>query len=216
MKDYRQTLHRAGQILIVVGTIDVAVLVACILASQAYSSSVSVFAIAAGIYLKRGNLNTVLWVTRFGALILAACVLAYFIVLPRIEPPTLWLIQLRLRTLSTLPMLAGPLVILPPLAWTYGLLRRREVRAALKENGLATRPPVLWFAAGVAMAWLAAAGTQLFLHGDIAQKIIAQARAENGDQYQYVIRQMFVSPHDRNAVVTAFRQDEIKDITVTW
>jgi hypothetical protein len=107
-------------------------------------------------------------------------------------------------------------LILPPLAWTYVLLRRPEVRNALKENGLTARPPILWFGMGIAFASLIAMGMQLLFHGDTATKAIAAARAQNGDQYEYAVRQMFVNQSGGSAVVTAYKHDEIKDVSVKW
>jgi hypothetical protein len=216
MDDYRRTLTKAGKILIVVGAIDVAFWVVCILTSQAYGSTVSVFAIAAGIYLKRGNLHTALWATRFGAAILAASILVLIFVFPAIQPLPLWLLELKLRPWTTLPMVVSPVLILPPLAWAYLLLRRQEVRQALKEHGLAARPPLLWFGGGIAMAVLIAMGIQFLFHGDAAKTAITAAQLQNGDQYQYVVRQMFVGNSHGRAVVTAYKNDEIKEISVKW
>ena len=53
MEDYRSTLKQAGKILIIVGAIDIAAMIACIFAGQSYSSSLNVFALAAGIFLFR-------------------------------------------------------------------------------------------------------------------------------------------------------------------
>jgi len=216
MESYRQTLKQAGKILIIVGAIDIAVMVACIFTSQAYSSSLNVFALAAGIYLVRGNLRTALWVTRFGAFLLTGCILALFLVFPSVEPLSLWVVELKLHTLATLLTLAVPVVLLPVLIWVYRLLRRPEVLAALKEEGLTAKAPRFYIGMGVALALFMAVMLHVLFNGEGAKKAIALARAQNGNQYEYAIRQINIGPDSGSAVVTAFKEDEIKDVSVKW
>ena len=66
------------------------------------------------------------------------------------------------------------------------------------------------------MAVLIAMGIQFLFHGDAAKTAITAAQLQNGDQYQYVVRQMFVGNSHGRAVVTAYKNDEIKEISVKW
>jgi len=216
MSDYRQTLKRAGKTLIVVGAIDVAVMVACIIANQSYSSSLNVFAIAAGIYLVRGNLNTALWVTRFGAFLLTGCLLALLVLLPSFQPLSLWRVELKLHTLMTVLTLVVPLVLLPVLIWVYRLLRQPEVLEALESKGLTSKAPRLYVAMGAGLVLFIGTMLHLMFNSDGAAKAIEQARAQNGSQYEYTIRQISMSGDRGSAIVTAYKSDEIKDVSVTW
>lgn len=216
MDDYRRTLKQAGKILIVIGAIDIAVMVACMFASQAYSSSLNVFALAAGIFLFRGNLNTALWVTRFGAFLLTGCILALFIVLPSVEPLSLWVVEVRLHPWTTLLTLAVPAVVLPVLIWVYRLLRRPEVLAALERKGMTAKAPRLYIGMGAALALFMAVMLHVLFNGEGAKKAIELARAQNGTQYEYAIRQIAMSADSGSAVVTAFKDDEIKEVPVKW
>ncbi len=216
MENYRQTLKQAGKILIVVGAIDIAVMVACIFANEGYSSSLNVFALAAGIYLVRGNLRTALLVTRFGAFLLTGCILALFLVFPSIEPLSLRVVELKLHTLTTLLTLAVPVVLLPVLIWVYRLLRRPEVLAALEDKGLTAKLPRLYIGMGAALALFMAVMLHVLFNGEGAKKAIELARVQNGTQYEYAIRQLTVSSDSGSAVVTAFKDDEIKDVSVKW
>jgi len=216
MEDYRRTLKQAGKILIVVGVIDIAVMIACIFTSEAYSSSLNVFALGAGIFLFRGNLSTALWVTRFGAFLLTGCILALFVVFPSVEPLSLWVVMLKLHTLTTLLTVVVPAVVLPVLIWVYRLLRRPEVLAALEKKGLTAKAPRLYIGMGAALALFMAVMLHVLFNGEGARKAIDLARAQNGTQYEYAIRQLSMSGDSGSAVVTAFKDDEIKDVSVKW
>jgi len=216
MKDYRQTLKQAGKILIVVGAFDVAVMVWCILAGEAYSSSLNVFAIAAGIYLVRGNLYTALLVTRFGAFLLTGCILGLLVLFPSIEPLSLWLVELKLHTFMTLLTLVAPLLLLPVLIWVYRLLRQPEVLEALASKGLTSKAPRLYFAMGAGLVLVLGTMLHVMFNGDGAKKAVELARAQNGSQYEYTIRQISMSGDRGSAIVTVYKSDEIKDVSVTW
>jgi hypothetical protein len=216
MEDYRRTLKKAGKILIAIGAIDVAVMIACFLAGHAYSSSLNVFAIAAGIFLFRGRLNTALWVTRFGAFLLTGWILILFLVFPSVEPLSLWIIEWRLQPVTTFLTLAVPAVLLPVLVWVYRLLRQPEVLAALEHDGMTAKPPRLWIGMGAALALFMAVMLHVMFNGEGAKKAIELARAQNGTQYEYTIRQIATGADKGSAVVTAFKDDEIKDVSVKW
>lgn len=216
MEDYRRALKQAGKILVTVGAIDIAVMIACMAAGQAYSSSLNVFAVAAGIFLLRGSLRTALYVTRFGAFLLTGCILAAFLVMPAIQPLSLWVVELKLHTLFTILMVAVPVVFLPLLIWVYRLLRQPEVVMALKKQKLPAGPPRIWFGMGASLAILLAVIMHVLFNGDGAKKAIELARTQNGAQYEYAIRQINIGPDSGSAVVTAFKDDEIKEVSVRW
>lgn len=216
MDDYRYTLNRAGNILIVVGAIDVIVTVTCVLTEQNYSSMLNVLAIAAGIYLRRGRLKAALWSARLIALMLAGSLLSLLTVLPDIEPLSLWVAELNLHPVLTLLILAVPAIYVPLLVWTYYLLRRAEVRGALEAEKLTAKPPLIWFGIGATLSIFMAAMLHLMFNGESAKKAIDVARAQNGAQYEYVIRQIFITPDGGSARMKAFNDDEIRDVSVTW
>jgi hypothetical protein len=63
--DYRSALRRVGIAAIMVGVVDTIYFIAAIIHRQSYSTSLSIFAIIAGILLIKGNLNTCLAVARW-------------------------------------------------------------------------------------------------------------------------------------------------------
>jgi hypothetical protein len=60
----RRILHRVGFALIVFGLLDIGVMIYCIVNSVNYSSSFNVFAVLAGVYVRRGHPWWVKWATR--------------------------------------------------------------------------------------------------------------------------------------------------------
>lgn len=67
MTEHRAVLKRVGLVLVAVGLADVAVMIYCIATRQSYSSSINVFAVAAGVFLIRGSLAAAHWVACFSA-----------------------------------------------------------------------------------------------------------------------------------------------------
>ena len=63
--DYRSALRRVGVVAIFVGVIDTIAFVIAIITRHSYSSSLTIFAVIAGVALIRGNLNTCLKVARW-------------------------------------------------------------------------------------------------------------------------------------------------------
>lgn len=215
MEDYRLTLKKAGTILIVVGAIDIACMIAVVASGGSYSSSLNVFALAAGIFLRRGSLQTTRLVSRFGAFLLAGCGVALVIILPESQPMALWVVQFRLHPLNTLLPLLLVLAIYPLLVHAYRLLRRPEVIDALKQAGLQMRP-LPWFAMGAGLALLVGIMMHTMLHGESAGKAVEIARARYGAQYQYTVTQLSASSSGGTATVTAYKEDEIRSVPVSW
>ena len=112
--------------------------------------------------------------------------------------------------------LVVPLLLLPVLIWVYRLLRQPEVLEALASKGLTSRAPRLYAAIGAGLVLVLGTMLHLMFNGDGAKKAIELARAQNGSQYEYTIRQIAMSGDRGSAIVTAFKSDEIKEVSVKW
>lgn len=86
MTEHRAVLKRVGLVLVAVGLADVAVMIYCIATRQSYSSSINVFAVAAGVFLIRGSLAAAHWVACFSAFLLAVLIGRIFILFPFLQP----------------------------------------------------------------------------------------------------------------------------------
>ena len=216
MEDYRRTLKKAGTILVIVGIVDIAVMIACVVFKRGYSSSLNIFAVGAGVFLIRGNLQATLKITRFGAFLLSGLCVAAVLVLPSVRPLSYWAVDFRLNTAAELLGLAYTLIVFPVLIWTYSLLRRPEVLAAMTSQGIATRPPYFWYGMGTTLAIVLAVLLHVTFNGHAATKAIDIARSRYGAQYEYAIDRITMSDESGSATLTAYKADEMKQVRVEW
>jgi hypothetical protein len=209
--DFRSILRRAGNVLIVVGVIDAGIMVACILTMTSYSSSLNVFAIIAGVMLRRGSLAAAAWVTRFAALFLGLIPVA--MVLSTMEPwAGAWHANPALLALSFAFLIGvGSLAI-----WLLRELRRQPVLDAMKLTGMRVRPPYAIIAAAVVVC----AGVGLLVHhlldSPAAHRAVDVARAKYGTQYQYRVTRMNWTPEHATATLEAYNDHESKTVMVTF
>ncbi len=92
-------LNKTGRVLLIVGLIDVAVMIYCVVNQIAYSSSVNLFAVIAGVFLLRGSLraaSAVRWLSVFLLAALFSLALAW----PFVQPADLTLTQIHLSPLG--------------------------------------------------------------------------------------------------------------------
>jgi hypothetical protein len=217
-EDYRKTLHTVGLTLIVVGLIDIGVMVYCIATRQSYLSSFNLFAVIAGIYLRRGNLRLARWVAFFSAFYLSG--FAGAVVVAAVYVP----IGLILTTLRLHPVIIGWLPLLVSflwfLAWVYGRLTSPQVLAAMETEGIDhqrwSRRPSSGFAVGGALCALLLIGLGLTLRGGAATRAAAQARQEMGPGYRYFVARVSTDPSGTRVTVVAYNRRELREVEVRW
>jgi hypothetical protein len=209
--DFRTILRRAGNVLIVVGTIDVGVMVACILTMTSYSSSLNVFAIVAGVMLRRGSLATARWVTRIAAFLLGMAPVG--LVLCFQQP---WVALYRDRPGLFAASFAVLVVVSLPAIWLIRELRRKPVLDAMKLTLMPHRPPYI----AAVVAFVLFAGMSLLMHhlfnSPTARRAVEVARAQYGSQYEYTLIRMNWAPHHANAELKAYNDKESKTVTVSF
>ena len=94
--DHLSVLRRTGLVLVIVGVLDIGLMIYAILSRTAYTSSLNIFAVIAGVFLLRGNMRAVR-VVRFFALFFAAALVAVLTVSSLVQPVDLTLTQFRLN-----------------------------------------------------------------------------------------------------------------------
>ncbi len=132
--EYTTTLRRAGLLLLIVGGLDMALMLYCIVNRINYSSSLNLFAVVAGIFLLRKSLRAAAIVRWFAILILTTS-MALLLTLPLLQPLDLTLTQLRLHPQSLLSSLATLLLLLALLGWLVRTLGNPSVKQAQAQTG---------------------------------------------------------------------------------
>ena len=84
--EHRKILRRTGWVLVGVGILDTGLMIYCIIHSLNYSSSLNLFALGAGVFLVRGNLEAVRVIVWFSAFMLSGFLLGSVAVFPWLKP----------------------------------------------------------------------------------------------------------------------------------
>lgn len=215
MDDHLKTLTRVGTVLIIIGLLDISVMTYCALNGIGYSSSLNIFAVIAGILLRRGNLATVRAVTWFAALF-ATAFGVFVLSMPFLQPPALWLLQIRMHSAEVLSGFAIALVLVPVMVWIYRELRSPEVLRARRNVGRTDSPPKSAFVCGSLFVVGLAVLMWFVTHGDSAKEAIRLAQEQIGPGFRFHVDSMRWSGKHIYAEVTAYNEREIKSVEVEW
>lgn len=223
MKDYRTILRRVGWVLIVGGLIDIGFMVYCIVNRTSYSSSFSIFAVIAGIFLLKGSLKVTRIISMFMAFFIAAFV-GVLVILPFLLPFDLLLISMKLAPATAVLRFIFVPAIMALLVWIYRELTSPTVRTAMDEAGVNYssfwRKPARGFWIGGSLALLLLILLFLLMGGATADEAKQRVAAQLGEGYKFHVSSINISSGTNgkhvHAVVTAYNDTEIKDIVVEW
>lgn len=216
---YRPHLRRTGLALLVVGGIDITAWLICLAFDVPYVSSFNIFSVAGGIFLLRGSLRAASIVRRM-AMSMLALLAAVVLVSPLLQPPGLTLAMVKAH--AGLAALGGVLMVFTValMAWLARELGAPPVRAAIAAAGLKVRSTRWPIAMGVGIALLLAAMGTALQHTDAAARAIREARAANGDGYQYHLSliQARDTPAGREitGTVSAWNEHELRTLPFAW
>lgn len=216
MAEHLSILRRVGWVLVVVGLLDVGLMAYCIANQQSYSSSLNVFAVIAGIFLLRGHLGAVRVVAWFSAFMLTGLLLCSLAVFPWMQPLDYWLLITRQHPFSAVVYFILVVAVLWMLYWVYRRLRLPAVLEARVAAGHTPGPPTSAFVAGSALAIFLATMMQLMLRGETAQEAKHLAAQQYGGQYRYFVSSISWSGNHVSARLTAYNEDETKEVAVEW
>lgn len=215
MNDHRPVLKRIGLVLVVVGVLDIAYMIYCVSQGQSYSSSFNIFSVIAGIFLLRGNLKAVRFITWFSAFALTGFAGA-LLLFPFQKPLDLWATELRLHPVGTSASVLFGVAAVALLAWVYTQLRTPIVVEARMAAGQKAAPPKLAFALGASLVLGLAIMVPLTLGGESGVKAIEVAKAKHGASYQYQVTGLHWAGEHIYATLTAYNEHEIKSVQVEW
>jgi hypothetical protein len=216
MAEHLAILRRVGWVLVVVGLLDIGFMIYSIANQQSYSSSLNIFAVVAGVLLLRGHLGTVRILTWFSAFLFTGLTLCLFAVIPWMQPLDYWLFVVRQDPLGSVVSTMLVVAVLWMLLWVYRELRLPVVSEARAAAGQDSRPPRSAFMAGSALALFLAVVMHLVLNGETANEAKRLAAKQYGDQYSYFVASINWNGGRVSARLTAFREDEAKDVEVEW
>jgi len=130
-QQHRLILARVGEVLLIVGVLDIGVMIYCIMNGISYASSFNIFAVWLGILLMRGSLWAASVVRFFSAFFLAGGI-GLIAVFPFLQPISLTLAEVRHISPFTVAL---PLLVLTLSLWTASELNGEPVLAALQASG---------------------------------------------------------------------------------
>lgn len=215
MNTSRKTLKKVGKVLLIVGVIDIGVMAYCIANQISYSSSFNIFSVIAGILLMKGGLKTAGIVTFFSAFMLVGFV-GLMVISLFIEPFELKAITFKLNPVSTIFTYAFMLMAIGFIYWVYKNLVSESVMTARKEAGLSHKPPKLAFILGGVLVVVISIFMYFINNSPSAAIAKAKAQEQLGSAYKYHITAMNFSGKHVIAHLTAYREGEIKQLSVEW
>lgn len=212
--DYQPILRRVGNVLIIVGVLDIGVLIYCILADIGYASSINILALIAGWLLRRSRLGAARLVTQAAAFILTAGGGAVLVLVVVGFPPEFWLIYPRLHPIQFLSLVAVIGALLALLVWILRELRSPPVLQARAAAERSTSPPRVSFGLGIALAVLLGVGVFGMQHSAPAIKAMSIAGKTFANGYHYVPLGVQRAAGRTVVRLAAFNKDEIRTMSV--
>lgn len=217
--EHTSILKRAGTVLIVVGLLDIAVMVYCIVQRISYSSSLNIFAVVAGLFLLRGSLRAASLV-RWFAVFLLSCLFTLLFVWPFVQPIDLTLTEVRLNPLSAIASLGILILVTALLVWLCLQLGNALVLQAQATAGLKVRDMRVPVASGSGLVLLLAISLPLLLGGESATKAKSIAEQQLGSSYRYHVSSLTVAKNAQgtfiSGTVTAWNEKEVRSVPINW
>lgn len=215
MEEIDNPFRKAGIVLLVIGIIDIGVMAYCIANKISYSSSFNIFAVIAGVLLMKGGVKTARIVRWFSAFFVIAFIGMLFL-FPITMPVQLLITQMKLNPAGMLGSYAFSIVFIGVLIWVYKQLSTPSALAKLEQAGYKTGKPKTALYAALGIMVLGGAMFGFLFNSESAEKAKSLAKEQLGSNYEYHISSMQTSGNKGSAVVTAFNENEIKNVQVKW
>ncbi len=224
MNEHKAILKKVGSALIVIGLLDIAFMVYCIVNSTSYSSSFNIFAIIAGIFLYRGGLKTAKIVSFFSAFFLSGMGGLLF-VLPILMPFDLIFTYLKLNPLTSVAYLFFTIFLLAFLTWVLKSLTSPIVTDAMDHKGIDRKSflsrPRSGIICGILLLITLSVTLPLLLKGEAADIAKNKAQKKVGSGYKFHVSSInmqsnFGGKTHVSAIVMAYNDNEIRQVPVTF
>jgi len=211
----RRILHQVGRALIVFGLLDIGMMIYCVVNSVNYSSSFNVFAVLAGVYVRRGQPWWVMWTTR-AAGFYAAAFCTMIPLFSFVFPVDLAALEFRLHPVVAVAGTLAMFGVIALLVWVYRELRRVPVLAVYGDPRRSPSP--FWIAplCGAILALGLVSVILVFMHGEAEHKAVALAAAKAGPRQHYFVTKLSYAGDRGRAEVLAYDDRAIQTIEVEW
>ena len=204
-----------GVALLVVGLLDIGIMIYCIVNKLAYSSSLNIFAVIAGILLIRGSVKTARYTRWFIAFLLTGLI-GFLLVVPFITPFDLLLIHIKTAPTISFLFFILACVFLGTLFWVYRTLSSEPCLLALEQGGFSREKPKSAFMAGLLILVLLVGLTHILRNGEAANKAIELAKRKIDGDYKYFVSSISTRNKSGSATVKAYNGNEVHEIEVDW
>jgi hypothetical protein len=216
---FREILKRVGAALVLIGLLDLGWMVYCIIHGMSYSSSLNLFAVAAGILLMRGSLRTAAYVRWFSVFFISGFGTA-LLAWPAIQPVDLTLTEIRHNKGSVIVSLCVALLVVALLYWVSAKLGNEQIQEASEAAGVKRRDVRWAVAAGISLVICSTIAMNFIVRGETAQRMISMAEKEVGPAYHLHVTSLNISEHGSSksvrGIVTAWNDREIRRVPIQW
>jgi hypothetical protein len=217
--DHLPLLKNAGIVLVVVGLLDIGFMIYAIASQVSYSSSLNVFAVAAGVSLMRGNLRAASAV-RWLALFFLAALVSVSVFSPFLLPLGLLATHAQVNPqafMGSFGVFAAALLLF---GWLAKQLSAEPIKAARIAAGKKERDARIPLLLGVVLSFVVASLNFTVQRSDSAVRAISEARAQLGADYEFHVSSINYRTNSEgkvvSGVVTAWKSGIIKDIPFQW
>ena len=215
MEQLDNPFKKAGLVLLIVGILDIGVMIYCIMNQINYGSSFNIFAVIAGILLMKGGVKTSRVVRWFSAF-LAIAFIGFFILSPLLIPIDLRMTQFKLNPIEVLSSYASTIILIGVLIWVYMQLSMPNALAKLEEAGYKIQRPKSALYTALVFIILGGASLGFILNSGPAKKAELLAQKQFGSNYKYHVANLSFANDHGVAIVTAYNDNEIKNVQVQW
>lgn len=220
-RDHLTVLKRTGLVLVTVGVLDTGLMIYSIMSRTSYSSSLSIFAVMAGILLLRGSLRAASVVRSF-ALFFAAALVSVLVVSPLLQPSDLTLTQVRLNPGASAALALFIALTLALFFWVARELGSAPVLDAQKSSGQAptARRTAIPVVLGMALALVVATVSVLVQRSESGKRAMLEARIKLGEGFKYHVSSMNYNSSGGvtrvSGTITAWKAETIQSVPFAW
>ncbi|WP_192022926.1 hypothetical protein [Shewanella sp. WPAGA9] len=215
MEENIHPFKKAAALLLLLGLIDIAVMIFCIINQTNYASSFTIFGVISGVLLLRGSLKTV-QTLRWLSIFISVLIVGISFDTLFTTPPALLIALMKFSPLTVIGPICVAALLVAVFIWIYCQLSSQEsLQLLVKANYKATQPKSAYLL-GVIGLLVTFLGASEMVNGESAKKAIKLAQTQRGSAYQYHVTRLYVSQNSGYADVIAYSDKAVHQLNVNW